>query len=85
MTQLQTPNRTLGQLGEDDRYRAFDDLQLSMGDAWDSIQKNLEDESVVVVPSISISAPRLPPALSHKRWRSAHCSSCCCSVNRGCG
>ncbi len=54
MTQLQTPNRTLGQLGEDDRYRAFDDLQLSMGDAWDSIQKNLEDESVVVVPSISI-------------------------------
>ncbi len=54
MTQLQTPARTLGQLGEDDRYRAFDDLQLSMGDAWDSIQKNLEDESVVVVPSISI-------------------------------
>ena len=51
---LQTPNRTLGQLGEEDRYRAFDDLQLSMGDAWDSIQKNLEDESVVVVPSISI-------------------------------
>ena len=54
MTQLQTPNRTLGQLNEEDRYRAFDDLQLSMGDAWDSIQKNLEDESVVVVPSISI-------------------------------
>jgi PGM1 C-terminal domain len=54
MTQLQTPNRTLGQLNEDDRYEAFDGLQLSMGDAWDSIQKNLEDESVVVVPSISI-------------------------------
>ena len=54
MTQLDTPNRTLGQLDEQDRYRAFDDLQLTMGDAWDSIQKNLEDESVVVVPSISI-------------------------------
>ncbi|HEV7854459.1 MAG TPA: peptide ligase PGM1-related protein [Mycobacterium sp.] len=54
MTQLQAPARTLGELDEDDRYRAFDDLQLSMGHAWDSIQKNLEDESVVVVPSISI-------------------------------
>jgi hypothetical protein len=54
MTQLETRGRTLGQLNEDDRYRAFDDLQLSMGEAWDSIQKNLEDESVVVVPSISI-------------------------------
>jgi hypothetical protein len=54
MTQLQAPSRTLGQLNEEDRYRAFDDLQLSMGHAWDSIQKNLEDESVVVVPSISL-------------------------------
>ena len=54
MTQVQAPGRTLGQLNEEDRYRAFDDLQLAIGDAWDSIQKNLEDESVVVVPSISI-------------------------------
>ena len=54
MTQVQAPNRTLGQLNEDDRYRAFDGLQLTMGEAWDSIQKNLVDESVVVVPSISI-------------------------------
>jgi hypothetical protein len=54
MTQVHAPSRTLGQLNEDDRYRAFDGLQLAMGDAWDSIQKNLVDESVVVVPSISI-------------------------------
>lgn len=54
MTQLQAPARTLGQSTDEDRYRAFDDLQLTMGEAWDSIQKNLEDESVVVVPSISI-------------------------------
>ena len=54
MTQLQAPSRTLGQLNEEERYRVFDDLQLTMGTAWDSIQKNLEDESVVVVPSISI-------------------------------
>ncbi|RDH76937.1 hypothetical protein DVS77_19090 [Mycolicibacterium moriokaense] len=54
MTQLQTPARTLGQMDDDERYRAFDDVQRAMGSAWDSIQKNLEDESVVVVPSISI-------------------------------
>lgn len=54
MTAVQTPGRTLGQMSEEDRYRAFDELQLRMGDAWDSIQKNLEDESVIVVPSISI-------------------------------
>src|ERR1700752_3058403 len=54
MTQLQNPSRTLGQLNDEERYGAFDELQLSMGDAWDSTQKNLEDESVVVVPSISI-------------------------------
>ena len=54
MTQTQAPNRTLGQLNDEERYRAFDDLQLSMDSAWDSIQKNLADESVVVVPSISI-------------------------------
>ena len=54
MTQLQVPARTLSQLNEEDRYSAFDDLQSGIGDAWDSIQKNLEDESVVVVPSISI-------------------------------
>jgi len=54
MTQLQTPSRTLGQLTDDERYRVFDDLQRTMGPAWESIQKNLQDESVVVVPSISI-------------------------------
>jgi PGM1 C-terminal domain len=54
MTQLQTAGRTLGQLDEAERYDAFDDLQTTMGPAWDSIQKNLEDESVVVVPAISL-------------------------------
>lgn len=54
MTDLQTARRTLGQLDDQQRYRAFDDLQLAMRPAWDSIQKNLADESVVVVPSISV-------------------------------
>jgi PGM1 C-terminal domain len=52
MTQLQDSGRALGQLTDEERYRAFDDLQLTMGPAWDSMRLNLEDESVVVVPSI---------------------------------
>src|ERR1700752_2308883 len=54
MTQLQNPSRTLGQLNDEERYGAFDELQLSMPTVWDSMQLGFEDESVVVVPSISI-------------------------------
>ena len=53
MTQLQSR----AELWAAERRRAlprFDDLQLAMASVWDSIQQNLEDESVVVVPSISI-------------------------------
>ena len=49
-----TPNRPLAELDEQERYRAFDDLQLTMPSVWASMQLGLEDESVVVVPSISI-------------------------------
>jgi hypothetical protein len=59
MTQLQAPDqksagRPLSQLAEDERYRTFDDLQLSMPAVWESMQRGFADESVVVVPSISI-------------------------------
>ena len=53
MTQLET-SRQLAQLDEDERYRVFDDLQLTMPSVWESMRLDLEDESVVVVPSISI-------------------------------
>ena len=57
--QLQTPDqktagRHLSDLDEDDRYRCFDDRQLAMPAVWESMQRGLPDESVVVVPSISI-------------------------------
>ncbi|MFL6083639.1 MAG: hypothetical protein ACJ74F_10605, partial [Mycobacterium sp.] len=57
MTQLEAPSqpgRQLSQLDEDERYRCFDDLQLTMPSVWESMRLDLEDESVVVVPSISI-------------------------------
>ena len=59
MTQLQVPDqrtagRQLSSLGEAERYRSFDDLQLAMPSVWESMRLGHADESVVVVPSISI-------------------------------
>src|SRR6476469_4555411 len=44
----------LSELAEDERYGRFDSLQLAMPSVWESMQLGFEDESVVVVPSISI-------------------------------
>jgi hypothetical protein len=57
MTQLEAPSqlgRKLSELDDDERYSCFDRLQLTMPDVWESMRLNHEDESVVVVPSISI-------------------------------
>ena len=59
MTQLQAPDqpttgRHLSDLDEEERYRSFDDRQLAMPAVWESMQRGFADESVVVVPSISI-------------------------------
>jgi hypothetical protein len=59
MTQLQAPDqrtagRGLSQLDEGERYRSFDDLQLAMPSVWESMRLGFDDESVVVVPSISV-------------------------------
>ena len=47
-------SRQLSQLNEDERYETFDNLQLAMPAVWESMQRGFADESVVVVPSISI-------------------------------
>jgi hypothetical protein len=59
MTQLQDPDqkaagRRLSDLDEAERYRCFDDRQLAMPSVWESMRRGFDDESVVVVPSISI-------------------------------
>jgi hypothetical protein len=51
---IQLQSRRLSQLDEEERYRVFDDLQLAMPAVWESMRLDLDDESVVVVPSISI-------------------------------
>jgi hypothetical protein len=54
-TRTESPSpRVLSRLDEAERYRLFDDLQQSMPGVWDSIRRDLADESVVVVPSISL-------------------------------
>lgn len=57
MTQPHSVARPLSQLDDDERYRLFDHLQLTMPAVWESMRLGLEDESVVVVPSISIEGP----------------------------
>jgi hypothetical protein len=46
--------RGLSALTEDERYRRFDELQARMAGVWDAMRMNYEDESVVVVPSITL-------------------------------
>jgi hypothetical protein len=62
MTQSQDPGqrptgRPLSHLDEAERYRVFDDLQRAMPTVWESMRLGYDDESVVVVPSISIEGP----------------------------
>lgn len=45
---------TLDQLDEEERYARFDRLQATMAEVWDVMRHNLEGESVVVVPSVTV-------------------------------
>lgn len=49
-----TRTRTLSLMDDAERYRTFDDLQQTMPSVWESMRLGFDDESVVVVPSISI-------------------------------
>ncbi len=44
----------LSALTEDERYERFDVVQSRMSQVWDAMRLNLDDESVVVVPSITL-------------------------------
>lgn len=43
----------LSRLDEEERYRRFDRLQAGMVEVWDAMRLNHDDESVVVIPSIT--------------------------------
>lgn len=45
---------TLLDLADAERYQLFDELQLSMPDVWGAMGQHHDDESVVVVPSVSL-------------------------------
>ncbi|HET9840775.1 MAG TPA: peptide ligase PGM1-related protein [Nocardioides sp.] len=44
----------LSGLDEEERYQRFDRLQRRMGEVWDAMRLNHDDESVVVIPSITL-------------------------------
>jgi hypothetical protein len=48
---------TLSDLDESARQGRFQDLQARMQSVWDAMKLDLEDESVVIVPSVSVSQP----------------------------
>ena len=55
MTDVQNaPRETLGDLGEDERYARFDRLQQRLSTVWKTIGLDVENESVVVIPSLSV-------------------------------
>lgn len=56
MTATNIVEHTLSELDEVERYRRFDELQLAMPSVWESIRLDMPDESVVVVPSISLAS-----------------------------
>lgn len=56
MTITEAPHdiRTLAALSDSQRYEAFETLQRGMSDVWAAMRRDHPDESVVVVPSISV-------------------------------
>jgi hypothetical protein len=44
----------LSKLDEEERYRRFDELQARMVSVWEAMRLNYDDESAVVVPSITL-------------------------------
>ena len=49
----------LSDLSQDERSARFQQLQLRMPAVWDSWKHDFEDESVVVIPSVSVSKTRV--------------------------
>ena len=44
----------LSALDDDQRYELFDRLQRNMANVWDAMRLNVENESVVVIPSVTL-------------------------------
>ena len=49
-----SPARRAVRLSEEERYQRFDELQARMAGVWDAMRLNHDDESVVVVPSVTL-------------------------------
>ncbi len=53
-TLIDKESTMLSALSEEDRYLRFDSLQSRIDDVWEAMRLDLDDESVVVVPSITL-------------------------------
>ena len=50
--------RTLDELDEAERNLRFDELQALMPSVWELMRRDVDDESVVVIPSLSLDSPK---------------------------
>lgn len=57
---------TLSQLSEAERYERFDRLQANMPEVWEGMRRDLQDESIVVVPSIELSSGSMMQAYEER-------------------
>jgi hypothetical protein len=71
-------------LDESERNRLFAQLQERMAAVWDSLGLNIEHESVVVVPSVTLDRAVPGAGSLTQAYEERFCSCCCCCVNRGC-
>ena len=58
--------RTLSQLDEEQRYSEYDRLQARMPDVWALMRREVQDESVVVVPSMSLGGSSSPSGTANQ-------------------
>ena len=74
----------LAELDEEQRYELFDRLQLAMPRVWDAMRLNEPNESVVVVPSVTLDRLGEGSGSLTQATRSGSSSSCSCCASRVC-
>ena len=76
---------TLSQLDNHARNARFRQLQDRMESVWDSMKLNLDDESVVVIPSVSVSRATAGSGSVAQAYEERLLFLLCCFASRACG
>ena len=69
---------------EEQRYELFDRLQRNMPTVWDAMRLNVENESVVVIPSVTLDRLGDGSGSMTQAYEERFLFLCCCFANHGC-